>query len=109
MTVMIEKYEECPKCDADGEAWLYDGQICKRCGYNGNRVFSDKIDQRSKEARRAALEEAAKVADKIAEDHEQRAKKYRLAGLPEFWQQAENLRAVAVCVAVEIRALMEES
>jgi len=28
---MIEKYEECPTCGADGKDWNYDGQICALC------------------------------------------------------------------------------
>jgi len=30
---MFEKYEQCPKCECNDKNWIYEGQICKACGY----------------------------------------------------------------------------
>lgn len=30
-----EKLEECPTCGEDGDAWAYDFQNCRNCGYDG--------------------------------------------------------------------------
>lgn len=31
---MLEKWECCPECYENGELWLYDFQVCKKCGLN---------------------------------------------------------------------------
>jgi 5-methylcytosine-specific restriction endonuclease McrA len=31
--IIPEKLEECPKCAERGDDWIYDGQICRKCGY----------------------------------------------------------------------------
>ena len=86
--VYLEKQERCPKC-LNEETWIKDIQFCRYCGFNGSYIL--RIEQKIKEARQAALEEAAKVA-------EQTGRQYR----------TNRCQAVAETAARKIRALMEE-
>lgn len=67
---MIEKLEACPECGEAGDAWAYDFQTCRDCGYSSmiasDRDYADEIARLKAELEKRGAE-AARLATHNAE------------------------------------------